>query len=615
HAAALQWMERYTAVPYPWGKFDILILQSSPFAGAAHPGALFYDPALLLDQSPTRMEELERANTIAHETAHLWFGGVVTQTWFDDLWLKEALAGVMAAKILSASVPGVNHEVRFLLAHQPAAYDVDRSSRPNAIRQPLDNLKNAGALYGAIVYRKGPAVMRQIEAFVSEARFQEALKLYLKRYAFGNAAWSDLLAILRERTGEDLDAVSRVWLETPGRPVIQASVELTNEGDLGTLEIKQLDRDRRPVIWVQTLEPVLGYSSGTRRLSIVTDGPIVGVAGSEDMPAPRFVLSNIASSGYGLFLIDKDSRDYLMVTLPAINDPAIRASLWLALWDGLLELEVIPEEFVELALRALPAEADELIAERILGDLVDMYWRFLPAAGREALALPFELAFQRGLERAQTPTLKAAYFRAFRRVATTPEAILRLQRLWRSAAKIPGLTLTERDYTNIALELAVREVEGWAEMLEGQRERIDHPARKAAFAFVMPAVSKDRETRDRLFESLADAANRRHEPWVVDALAWLHHPLRGASSEKYLGRTLDWLEEVQRTGSALFAKQWLDASFAGHNTESAAEIIWTFVNEHPKYPPPLLQTILQSSDVLARSSLIANAGVDPPAPK
>ncbi|MCC7417423.1 MAG: ERAP1-like C-terminal domain-containing protein [Acidobacteria bacterium] len=613
HAAALQWMESYTAVPYPWDKLDILVLDSPSFADAAHPGALFYDPALLLDMSPTRMEELERAGTIAHATAHLWFGGLVAPPWFDDAWLGEALAGMMAAKILSATIPGVNHDVRFLLTHQPAAYDVDRSSKPNAIRQPLDNLKDAGALYGAIVSRKGPVVLRQVESLVGETRFRETLKKYLEQYGGGHAGWPELLVLLRERTGEDLEAVCRVWLETPGRPVVQAAVELNTEGDLGALSIAQLDRERRPVIWIQTLQPVLGYSMGTRRLSIVTDAPVVGVEGSEDMPAPRFVLPNASSAGYGLFLLDRDTREFLMQALPAIPDPAIRASAWLALWDGLLELEVGPEAFIELALRALPVETDELIAERMIGDLVTAFWRFLPPEGREALGLTFELAFWRGLEQARTPTLKAAYFRAFRRVATTADAVLRLQRLWRAAATIPGLTLTERDYTDIALELAVREVEGWQELLEGQRARIDHPGRNAAFAFMMPAVSKDRETRDRFFESLADPANRRHEAWAIGALAWLNHPLRGPASEKYLGRTLEWLEEVQRTGSVGAAKRWLDASVAGHNTESAAETIFTFLERHPAYPPALLQIVLQSSDGLARSSFIAGASPPPAA--
>ena len=114
------------------------------------------------------------------------------------------------------SFPQINHELRFLYAHYPAAYDVDRTAGTNAIRQPLDNLNEAGSLYGAIIYQKAPIVMRQLEMIVSPDGLRDGLRDYLRRHAFANASWTDLIALLDRRTPEDLAAWSRAWVERGG---------------------------------------------------------------------------------------------------------------------------------------------------------------------------------------------------------------------------------------------------------------------------------------------------------------------------------------------------------------------------------------------------------------
>ncbi|MEQ1913366.1 MAG: M1 family aminopeptidase, partial [Vicinamibacterales bacterium] len=106
HAEALRWLESYTEIPYPFSKFDIVLLPAFQFGGMEHPGAIFYSAAaLLLDASATRQQLLARADVIAHETSHMWFGDLWTMTWFDDVWMKEMFANYMAAKIVNPRFP------------------------------------------------------------------------------------------------------------------------------------------------------------------------------------------------------------------------------------------------------------------------------------------------------------------------------------------------------------------------------------------------------------------------------------------------------------------------------------------------------------------------------
>ena len=219
HASALAWLEQYADLPYPFGKFDFVLVPSFQFGGMEHPGSIFYNASsLLLDPSATINQQLGRASLIAHETAHMWFGDLVTMRWFNDVWMKEVFANFMAAKIVNPSFPQINHELRFLCAHYPSAYDVDRTPGTNAIRQPLDNLNEAGSLYGAIIYQKAPIVMRQLEMIVTPDGLRDGLRDYLKRHKFANASWTDLISLLDERTSEDLAAWSNAWVSEVGRP-------------------------------------------------------------------------------------------------------------------------------------------------------------------------------------------------------------------------------------------------------------------------------------------------------------------------------------------------------------------------------------------------------------
>jgi aminopeptidase N len=118
----------------------------------------------------------------------------------------------------------------------------------------------------------------------------------------------------------------------------------------------------------------------------------------------------------------------------------------------------------------------------------------------------------------------------------------------------------------------------------------------------MPAVSADRATRDAFFKSLSDVANRRREPWVIEGLSYLNHPLRAVESQSHLRPSLELLEEIQRTGDIFFPRNWMDALLGGHNTRVASLTVQAFLSEKRDYPVRLRRIILQSADGLFRAS-------------
>ncbi len=603
HAGALEWLQDYTGIPYPFEKFDFALIPSFQYGGMEHPGAINYRAdGLLLDESATQNELLGRASVIAHETAHMWFGNLVTMEWFNDVWMKEVFSNFMAAKIVNPSFPEVDHELRFLLAHYPSAYGVDRTDGANANRQELENLNEAGSVYGAIIYQKAPVVMKHLELLMGEEPFRAGVREYLDRYRLANATWPHLIEILDGRSEEDLGAWSEVWVEEPRRPTITTHLDV-EDGTVRALTLSRTDPEKHGRRWNQRLEVLLGYDDGeVRTFPVHLKEQSVKVTAPEGSPAPNYVLPNGLGIGYGHFELDERTREYLLENLPRIQSPLARAVAWLSLWEAMLTGSVPPPEMTGLILSSLELETDELNIELILRYLERTYWAYLGTSERDSLTTRIEALLWHALLESPRETLKATYFATYRRIALSDDALRRLRRIWEQQEEIPGLTLAERDYSTIAQELALRKVEGTESILSRQLERIENPDRAARFRFAIPSLSADPKVRDEFFESLKETENREHEPWVLDAVGFLNHPLRARQAVHYIRPSLDLLEEIQRTGDIFFPKGWLDATLGGHSSPSAATIVREFLKGRNDLPPRLRQKLLQSADPLFRAA-------------
>lgn len=231
---ALDYMEEFTAMPLPFGKYDALLVPAFQFGGMEHPGAiLLSDKRVLLRQGASTEDELSRTDLISHETAHLWFGDCVTMKWFDDVWAKEVFANYFAALVTRPLFPQVDFALKDFHSFNIPAYSEDRTEGSVPIRQRLDNLKDAGLVYGNIVYDKAPVVMRMLADTLGAERFKEGLREYLRTYAYSNATWPDLIDILDKYSDADLRSWSHIWVEEKGMRVLSPSDRPANLDALG----------------------------------------------------------------------------------------------------------------------------------------------------------------------------------------------------------------------------------------------------------------------------------------------------------------------------------------------------------------------------------------------
>jgi len=610
HCSALKWLEDYTQIPYPFDKFGFVLLPPFQYSGMEHPGSIFYRASsLMLEASPTLNEQLSRASLIAHETSHIWFGDLVTMKWFDDVWLKEVFAGYMSDKIAGPDFPDINHDLRFLLTRYPDAYEVDRTRGTNPIIQELGNMKDAGSLYGGIIYNKAPIVMRQLEQLAGEENLKRGLQVYLNKYTWGNARWDDLVAILEETSQKPLGEWSRMWVREAGMPIIKPVIA---EDDGYRISLSEDDPAGILRHWPQTLKTMVITATDTVTAELA---PAERDSYITTADKPLCVIPDISGRAYGTFLFDSISAAYLVNNLPTFEEPLLKGILWINMYENVISKTVSPADFCETAMRDLQVITDLQLRNYLAERFTSVWWNHMTAGERSARAAEAEAMLKGRMLSAETLSEKRSWFGTLENVTVSRRGMDYLAALWKRG-ELPGaalrgtvqpggrlsgpVRLSEDELCTLALTLALKGLPGAQGIIAEQRERIAGKERLERFDFVIPAVSADATVRDTFFENLSDPANREREPWVLEALEYLHHPSVAERSEKYILPSLEMLEEIKATGDIFFPGSWISTTLEGHRTPEARETVEKFLDEHPDYPADLRLKILQAADHLFR---------------
>ena len=582
-AASLHWLEDYTDIPYPFAKYSFIILPGFQYGGMEHTGATLYnDTRMFLSEHPTLDEELARAKLIAHETAHMWFGDYVTMDWFNDVWTKEVFANYFAACITEPLFPNVNHSLNWMKTYTSASLAEDRTPGSNSIRQPLDNLRNAGLIYGNIIYNKAPVMMQKLVEIMGEEAYQEGIREYLKTYAYGNATWDDLIAILDAKTEEDLATFSDVWVNQKGMP----HISFTNR--CGQLEIRQRDPLNRGLLWPQSFQITFQGAEESTSVEVNLTNETYAIT----VPlGTQAILPNTDGRGYGLFIPDEESKEWMLAHWQETSDDTARQSLLMSLYENYQHRLISDKEWMEALMNGLKNEKNALIASTLCG--------YLGAPLSQLGQASWEEEIWEWSEKHPLASCRLQLIRCLISNARAPKSIDKLYQLWKEQSHP---MLNERDYMTLAYELALHCPERYESLRDTQRERITNPDRRRQFDFIVQAVAPDTLQMDAFFQSLMKAENRRIEPWAASALAYLNHPLRQSYAVKYIRPGLEVLEEVQRTGDIFFPKNWASALLRNHKSKEAYQEVQAFFEAHPGYSPLLKNKILQAAWPLYREA-------------
>jgi aminopeptidase N len=230
-AQILQYYNDYFGVSYPLPKLDQIAIPGG-FGGAMENwgGITYYESALLFDPKKSSAATRQRIyEVIAHETAHQWFGDLVTMAWWDNLWLNEGFASWMGSKCTAHFNPDWEVWLARNIQRDPTrrtgiakevAMEGDARSTTHAIQQPVANEAEANSAFDDITYRKGQSFLRMLESFLGEATFRDGIRRYIAAHKYSNSTTADLWNALSESSGKPVGEIAVAWTEQPGFPVV-----------------------------------------------------------------------------------------------------------------------------------------------------------------------------------------------------------------------------------------------------------------------------------------------------------------------------------------------------------------------------------------------------------
>jgi len=598
-ARGMQFLAGYFAQPFPFPKYEMVLLPGFAYGGMEHAGATFLnEDAMLFRTAPTDTDRFNRAITILHELAHQWFGDFTTMRWFDDLWLKEGFAQFMAYRTMAALAPDQNVWKRFYQSIKPAAYAIDVTQGTTPIYQDIPNLKDAKSAYGAIVYSKAPGLLKQLAYMLGDEPFRDGLRIYLREHTYSNAEWSDLVHAFERSSGQNLSEWARAWIRRRGMPQIRVTWSCDEQQRLATFTLTQHNVLGEGGTWPLATQILLGYASGEPiRVRAQMSEETAHVREAAGKPCPAYLYANDQDYAYGLFMLDDRSRDYATKHIGSLPDLFGRTLIWGSLWDSVRFAELAPREYLSVALRNTAQEPDEALVQSIGGNAAYALHHYAGADTRSQDTPQFEKLARDRMMNSSTQGLRIMWFRTLRSVAETPLGLNELKDLLNGKSSIPDVRLRPLDrWTIVAALLA--EGDPQASAIYASEKQHDQTGDGQKYAYVAGAAKPDAATKKWYFDDYLHNPARQ-EDWIEQSLGAFNFWNQSTLTGPYLRPALDALPQIKQQRKIFFVLAWLNAFIQGQESAAADAEVHNWLASAP-LDRDLKLKVLQVSDELDR---------------
>ncbi len=488
-------------IRYPFGDYHQAFVPEFNAGAMENPGCVTLRDSMISRSMPTDAERGQRACTMVHEMAHMWFGNLVSMRWWDDLWLNESFAEYMGHRVTHDATAFDDSWVDFGFVRKRwgLAADQRHSTHPVAGNGAADA---ATALndFDGISYAKGAAVLRQLATYLGDDVFLAGVRRHLRNHEYGNADFADLIGAWESSGAPDLSGWTHGWLRTAGVDTL-----CWRDGAIVRTQPASAPARRPHTLSLLTVE-----EGGTKDEVVEVDTDVTPVC---SRPGPgTALLVDGRSQTWAKVRYDGATLEALPCLLPGIADPVIRAAVWLALRDGAEDGSVDPQVVVDVLCAALPAEDRDVavvslstwIRQHLLGRLMEPV---TDRVARDRLAEALRLRLN------ASPPGSSLQLAAARGLATITADVRELTG-WLDADALPGLVVDEDWRWHVLSQLARR---GAVEATDIDTERRrDRSAQGQIHAEWCSAALPDAQSKARTWERISTdrtASNYQVHAW------------------------------------------------------------------------------------------------------
>jgi aminopeptidase N len=604
---------RLFGIRYPFGKYDQAFVPEFNAGAMENPGLVTFRDEYVFRSAITDAERQERAEVIAHEMAHMWFGDLVTMRWWDDLWLNESFAEYMGYRVVTEATRFSGAWTEFAVGRKWWGYGADQ--RPSTHPVAPESVPDAGMAllnFDGISYAKGASVLRQLAEWIGDEAFLAGLRHHFGQHAHGNATLDDLLSSLSIASHRDLRDWAQRWLRTSQVNTLLPHVSVGADGAYSSVVIEQTAPPEQPTLRPHRLG-VGVYSGGTRSHRVRVDLDPDADAGRTPVPeligveAGDLLLLNDGDLTYAKVRLDDASRPELPRVLPSLTDPLARALVWGAVVDAVRDAETPATDLVALCATALPSESELTVFRDVVtfatGVAVDQY---LPPSAQPAARTALGRACMQALDAAEPGgdrQLVAA--RGF--VASAGEADADRLRGWLDGSTTPsGLRMDEEMRWLVLARLAALGRVDEAD-IDAEYER-DTSAQGAEYAAQCRASRPDAAAKADAWRLIVDddtASNR-----ILESTAtgfW--QPWQGELTRPYLARYFDEMPTMAARRSQLMVYLAAWRAFPRYAVEPETVEACERLIAAPDCHPVLRRCVIDLADDMRRALAARRHGI------
>src|SRR6266403_4734357 len=371
-AQMLQYYNDYFGVAYPLPKLDQIAIPGG-FGGAMENwgGITYYETGLLFDPKKSSASTRQRIyEVVAHETAHQWFGDLVTMAWWDNLWLNEGFASWMGSKCTAHFNPQWEVWLARNIQRDPTrrsgiakevAMEGDARSTTHPIQQAIATEAEANSAFDDITYKKGQSFLRMLESFLGEDVLRDGIRRYVAAHKYSNSTTADLWSALSEASKKPVGEIAAGWTEQPGFPVVKVKREGEGKIRLTQERFTVNFKTAPPLEWkIPLTYSVVGEAPATLLITNKIDK-------LENISADRALKLNVNGAGNYRVEYDDPSWNLLLQALPNLGVED-RVNLLSDAW-ALVQAERAPVSVYFGLVEKLPASTEFAEREQVINVL------------------------------------------------------------------------------------------------------------------------------------------------------------------------------------------------------------------------------------------------------
>ena len=388
--------ENLFATPYAFTKYDQIFVPEFNAGAMENAGCVTHRDDYIFRSRPVEARVERRAVTILHELAHMWFGDMVTMTWWNDLWLNESFAEFTSTLATAEITRWDQAWTTFQTLEKGWAYNQDQLSSTHPVAAEINDLHDVEVNFDGITYAKGASVLAALVGYVGRENFFAGIQRYLAAHAYSNAELGDLLRELEAVSGRDLSSWTRLWLQEAGVTTLRLEVVTDADGVITQAAVRQEIPADSPASLRPHRVAIGSYSptgrgadthlERTDRIELDVDGELTQVPELVGAKRADVLVLNDDDLTYAKVRLDDESLSHGLTNIETFAESLPRSIVLASAWDMVRDGELAASHFLNAALQALDVEEHSSVIQGLLGRITTCLSAFLPPAVRRDLA-------------------------------------------------------------------------------------------------------------------------------------------------------------------------------------------------------------------------------------